>query len=123
MVSVHASSEVDLAFESRGGVKPKYNKIGICCFSAKYRVLRSKTKTVIRITCPSGATCIPEDSCLTCPSGATCIPEDSCLTCPRGATCIPEDSCLTCPCGATCIPEDSCFSEQVERHVYQRRVV
>ena len=44
MVSVHASSEVDLGFESRGGVKPKYYKIGICCFSAKYRVLRSKSK-------------------------------------------------------------------------------
>ena len=38
----------------------------MCCFSAKYTALRSKTKDCwlgIRIMCPSGAICIPVDYC------------------------------------------------------------
>ena len=43
MVSVLASSAVDRGFEHRSG-QTKYCKIGICCFSAKHAVLRSKSK-------------------------------------------------------------------------------
>ena len=65
MVSVLASSEVDRRFESRSGQTKDY-KIGICCFSAKHAALRRKSKDWllgIRITCPSGATCLPADCC------------------------------------------------------------
>ena len=43
MVSVLASSVVDREFESRLGQTKDYT-IGICCFSAKHAVLRSKSK-------------------------------------------------------------------------------
>ena len=43
MVSVLASSVVDRGFESRSG-QTNDNKIGICCFSDKHSVLRSKSK-------------------------------------------------------------------------------
>jgi hypothetical protein len=43
MVSVLASSALDREFEPRSG-QTKDNKIGICCFSAKYAVLRRKSK-------------------------------------------------------------------------------
>ena len=43
MVSVLASSVVDRGFEPRSGETKNY-KIGICCFSAKYATLRSKSK-------------------------------------------------------------------------------
>ena len=38
-----ASSVVDHAFKPRSGQTKDY-KIGICCFSARYRALRSKYK-------------------------------------------------------------------------------
>jgi hypothetical protein len=43
MISVLASSAVDCEFESRSGQIKDY-EIGICCFSAKHAVLRSKIK-------------------------------------------------------------------------------
>jgi hypothetical protein len=43
MFSMLASSAVDCGFESRSGQTKDY-KIGICCFSAKHAVLRSKSK-------------------------------------------------------------------------------
>jgi hypothetical protein len=43
MVSVLASSAVDRGFEHQSGQTKDY-KIGICCFSAEYAVLRSKSK-------------------------------------------------------------------------------
>ena len=43
MVSVLASSAIDRGFEHRSG-QTKDCKIGICCFSAKHAVLRSKSK-------------------------------------------------------------------------------
>ena len=43
MVSVLASSAVDLGFEARSG-QTKDIKIGICCFFAKHAELRSKNK-------------------------------------------------------------------------------
>ena len=43
MVSVLASSVVDHGFEPRSGQTKDY-KIGMCCFSAKYAALRSKSK-------------------------------------------------------------------------------
>jgi hypothetical protein len=43
MVSVLALSALDCGFELRSG-HTKYYKIGICCFSAKYAALRSKSK-------------------------------------------------------------------------------
>ena len=43
MVSVLASSAVDLEFESRSGQMKDY-KIGICCFSAKHAALSRKSK-------------------------------------------------------------------------------
>ena len=43
MVSAVASSEVDRWFDPRSGQTKDYN-IGICCFSAKYAVLRRKRK-------------------------------------------------------------------------------
>ena len=43
MVSVLVLSVVDRGFEPRSGQSKDY-KIGICCFSAKYEALRSKSK-------------------------------------------------------------------------------
>ena len=43
MVSVLVFECVDLGFEPRSGQSKDY-KIGICCFSAKYEALRSKSK-------------------------------------------------------------------------------
>jgi hypothetical protein len=43
MVSVLASSVVDRGFEHQSGLTKNYT-IGICCFSAKYAALRSKSK-------------------------------------------------------------------------------
>jgi hypothetical protein len=43
MVSVLASSAIDLVFEPRLGQTKDY-KIGICCFSAKHAALRRKSK-------------------------------------------------------------------------------
>ena len=43
MVSALDSSAVDRGFESRSG-QTKVYKIGMCCFSAKHAVVRSKTK-------------------------------------------------------------------------------
>ena len=43
MVSVLASSVVDLGFEDRSG-QIKDNKIGICCFSATHAAFRRKSK-------------------------------------------------------------------------------
>ena len=43
MVSVLASSAVDLGFEPRSGQTKDY-EIGICCFSAKHAALRKKSK-------------------------------------------------------------------------------
>ena len=43
MVSVLASNVVDCGFEPQFGQIKDY-KIGICCFSAKHTVLRSKSK-------------------------------------------------------------------------------
>ena len=63
MASMHASSAVDRWLEP-GWVKPK-TKIGICCFSAKYAVLRSKRENWIgmRIILSSEVTCLPADCC------------------------------------------------------------
>jgi hypothetical protein len=43
MVSVLASSAVDLGFEIRSGQTKDY-EIDICCFSAKHAALRRKSK-------------------------------------------------------------------------------
>jgi hypothetical protein len=43
MVSVLSSSAVDRGLEPRSGQIKDY-KIGMCCFSAKYAALRSKSK-------------------------------------------------------------------------------
>jgi hypothetical protein len=43
MVSMFTSSAVDRGFEPRSGQTKDY-EIGICCFSAKYAVLKSKRK-------------------------------------------------------------------------------
>jgi hypothetical protein len=43
MVSVLASSVVDHGFEPQSGQTKDYT-IGMCCFSAKYAALRSKSK-------------------------------------------------------------------------------
>ena len=43
MVSVRSSSAVNCGFEHWSG-QSKDNIIGICCFSAKHAVLRSKSK-------------------------------------------------------------------------------
>ena len=43
MVSVLESSAVDRGFEPRS-VQTRDYKIGVCCFSAKHAVLRSKSK-------------------------------------------------------------------------------
>ena len=65
MASVLTSSIVDRVFEP-WSVKTKDYKIWICCFSAKHEVLRSKIKNGVALNqniCPSGATCLPADSC------------------------------------------------------------
>ena len=49
MVSVLASSAVDCGFEPRSG-KTKNYEIGICCFSAKHRVLRNKKKDQLALS-------------------------------------------------------------------------
>ena len=68
MASVLASTAVDDGFELRSCQSKDY-KIGICCFSAKHAALRRKGMQTgwlgIRIMCPSGATCLPADSCFT----------------------------------------------------------
>ena len=43
MVNVHASSVLDRGLELRSGQIKDY-EIGICCFSAKLAVLRTKSK-------------------------------------------------------------------------------
>ena len=43
MVSVFTSSAVDSGFEIRSSQSKDY-KIGICCFSAKHKILRTKSK-------------------------------------------------------------------------------
>ena len=58
MVNMLASSAVDCRLEPCSCLTKDY-KIGICCFSAKHIVLRSKMKTswlVVRKMCPSGET-------------------------------------------------------------------
>jgi hypothetical protein len=50
MVSVLASSVVDHGFEPRSG-QTKDFKIGICCFSAMYVALRSKSKDWLAADC------------------------------------------------------------------------
>jgi hypothetical protein len=66
MVSVLASTAVDLVFETRSG-QTKDCKIGVCCFSAKQATLRRKRaktgRLESRIMCPSGAICLSVDSC------------------------------------------------------------
>ena len=42
-------------------VLSKDYKIGMCCFSAKHVTL--KGKTIVRIMCASGATCLSADCC------------------------------------------------------------
>ena len=44
MVSLLASSVVDLVFERPRSDQTKDYEIGICCFSAKHAALRSKSK-------------------------------------------------------------------------------
>ena len=68
MVSVLASSAIDVGFEYRAGQTKDY-KIGICCFSTKHAALRRKIKDWLarnqdHIVCPSGTTCLPADCCL-----------------------------------------------------------
>ena len=64
MVSVLAYSAVDRGVEPRSGQTKDYD-IGICCFSAKYAALRSKSKDwLARIQNKiqnSGVTCLPAD--------------------------------------------------------------
>ena len=63
MVSMLASSAVDHGFEP-GSCQTKDYKIDICCFSTKHAGKRAKTGwLVIKIMCPSGATCLPVDCC------------------------------------------------------------
>ena len=61
MISVLAYSAVDRGFEPQSGHTKDY-KISICCFSTKHTALRTGWLG-IRIMCPSGATCLPEDCC------------------------------------------------------------
>ena len=66
MGSVFASSVVDRGFEPRSSQTKDY-AFGMCCFSAKHDAsLRRKSKDgwiVSRISCPSGATCLPAECC------------------------------------------------------------
>ena len=65
IVSVHPTCAVDRGFPTHLGQTRDY-KISTCifCFSAKLTSLRIRTETSwlgIRIMCPSGTTCLPED--------------------------------------------------------------
>ena len=63
MVSVLASSAMNLGFESRSGQTKDYS-IDLCFFIAKHAALRRKAKTGwlgIRIMCPGGAICLSAD--------------------------------------------------------------
>ena len=63
MVSVLSSGAIDQGFEPRSGQTKDY-KIGICCFYAKLAAFMRKTGWLgIRVMFPSGATCLPIDSC------------------------------------------------------------
>jgi len=55
-----ASSAVDRWFEPESGQTKDY-KIGICCFSAKYKALRRKSKDWLM--CPCWKTCLSADCC------------------------------------------------------------
>ena len=60
MVIELASSAVDRWFEPGSGQTKDY-KIGICCFSAKYKALRRKSKDWLMSPC--GKPCLSADSC------------------------------------------------------------
>ena len=66
MASVLASIAVYRGYEPRSDETKDY-KIGICRFSTKHTAKkRERAKTgrlVIRIKCPSGATCLSADCC------------------------------------------------------------
>ena len=65
MDTVYASSVIYRGFEPLSGQTKDY-KIGICCFFAKHaRIIKDKETLwyVIRIMCPSGATCLSVDCC------------------------------------------------------------
>ena len=63
ILCVLVSSAVNHGFEPER-VKPRTNKIGICCFSVHCASLRSKTVWLgFRIMCPSEATYLPMDCC------------------------------------------------------------
>jgi hypothetical protein len=63
MVTVLAPGAVDRGLEPRS-CQTKDNKIGMCCFSAKYAHSGERATTGwlgIRIMCQSGATCLSAD--------------------------------------------------------------
>jgi len=62
MASGLASSAVCRGFETRSGQTKDY-KIGICLFSAKHAILRSKSLIGIRLICQRGATCLAAECC------------------------------------------------------------
>ena len=66
MVSVLASSAINLGFESRSG-QTKHYKIDMCCFFAKHAALRRKSKDLVGsksgLMCSNGATCLFADCC------------------------------------------------------------
>ena len=65
MDNMLAFSVVDYGFKSRSGQTKDYD-IGICSFSTKHSLLRSKSKDwwlAIRIMCTNGATCLATDCC------------------------------------------------------------
>jgi len=65
MDNMLAFSVVDCGFKSQTG-KTKDYEIGICCFSTKHLVLRSKSKDwclAIRIMCTNRATYLATDCC------------------------------------------------------------
>ena len=65
MVSVLASSAVDLGFKPWSGQTKDY-KIGICCFSAKHAALRRTSRDWVarnQNNVWSGVTCLPADCC------------------------------------------------------------
>jgi hypothetical protein len=64
MVTVLAWSAVDRGCESQSGQIKDY-KIGICCFSTKHALLRSKSRDWLALNqdnVSSAATCIPADN-------------------------------------------------------------
>jgi len=63
MFSVLASHDVDRGFKPRSW-QTKDCYIGICCFSAQYATLMSKSKDwlLVLIMCPSAVACLPTDS-------------------------------------------------------------